>query len=94
MSVREHDVRQLARLVRHVREAGDEGDLADRVGELEPRGQGERRIHARADDEDFDLAARHRAGQVRDLRIRSDLAVGRIGAESHGLSDVAGGRVQ
>ncbi len=85
---------ELGRLTRHVREADDQRHLADRVGELEARRQRERRVDPGTQDEDFDLPARHRARQARDLGIRRHLPVRRIGAEPHGLPHVAGCRVQ
>ena len=94
MSVGQDDLRQLAGLIGHVREADDERHLADRVGELESRRERERGVDTRTQDEDLDLAAAHRARQRGDFRVRRDLAVGRIRAEAHGLADVTRRRVE
>jgi len=87
-------VGQLGRLIRQVRKADDERHLAERVGELEARRQREDGIDAPSEHQHLDLAAGHRARQRGHLGVRGDLAVRGVGAEAHGLADVAGRRVQ
>jgi hypothetical protein len=62
---RQYDVGEGTCLIRHVREADHERHLADRVGQLEAGRERERGVHARAEHEHLDLAARHGAGERR-----------------------------
>ena len=90
----EDDVGQRRRLVGQARETDHEAHFACGVGELEAARQREGRIHARSEQQELDLAVRHRLRQRGDVRVRRHLSEGRIRAESHRFPDVARCRVQ
>ena len=92
--VGQDEVRERGRLVGQRGEADDEGDLANGVGDLEPARQREGRVDAAAEDEQRDLAGRHRLHEPGHLGVRRHLAVGVIRTEPHRLAEIAGRRVE
>ena len=94
MGVGEHEAREARRLIGQAREADDEAGLPDRVGELEATRQRERRVDARTEQEELDLAAFHGPRELHHLRVGRHPPVRGVGAEADRLADVPGRRIE